>query len=256
MKEYVSQIDLFIEILDARVPRSGRNPLFASIFSAKPRLILLNKADLADLKITSNWIEYFQKTPEQRALAISSFLPGGTKNVISLCLELAGKKNGKVIAMAGGIPNAGKSSFINSILKQKKASVQNKPGHTRDFQRVNINDRLQLIDTPGLLWNKFEDEETGLNLAIAGSIKDEILDISAPALAAAFFLRDNYPNALNERYKIECETLGPEQIIELIAKSRGLLIKGGTVDAERAYRLLLKELRDGKLGRISLEKPE
>ncbi|MBN1524996.1 MAG: ribosome biogenesis GTPase YlqF [Spirochaetales bacterium] len=256
MKEFLSQTDLVVEVIDARIPRSSRNPVIRDIFHNKPFLILLNKTDLADPKVTDKWINYFHNQPDTKALAVSSIEPGGVKKIIPACLALGRKRLNTISALIAGVPNSGKSSVINAVNKSKKAGVQNKPGHTKDFQRIIVSRELHLIDTPGLLWTKFENQQTGINLAIMGSIKDEILDIPSLAAFAAEFLAKSYPEYLRERYTIEELAAEASEIIGQIGRKRGFLVKGGGVDYDRAAALLINELRGGKLGRISLESPE
>lgn len=259
MAECLPNIEMVIELLDARVPLASRNPMVFEILKEKPKLVLLNKADLADEKITRQWISYYEKQQNTRVRTINSSkqkpLPSIVTDCTSLVKEHKPNHTGPVRALIVGIPNVGKSSFINAVKKQKKAGVQNKPGHTKEFQRIAINRDLQIIDTPGILWTKFEDQNAAVRLAICGSIKDSILDLLNISERAAVYLAEYYPQNLKERFKMDEIPTGEYKILEMIGRKRGFLMKGGIVDMDRASKLLLTEIRDGKLGRITWEDP-
>ena len=260
IEEQLNRIDIIVEILDARIPQSSRNPLLEEITSAKPVLLVLNKSDLASPDLTDKWIEKF-KSEGFHAAAVTSTEPKTVAGILSKCRSIveadSEKKGMKLNVLVAGIPNVGKSTIINALRKQKKASVQNKPGHTRDFQRIVISNMLTLIDTPGILWHKFE-PATGYRLAVMGSIKDSILDMFNIASAALIMLRNAWPEMLTSRYNLDPEELPEteEELIELIGRSRGMLQKGGIVDFERACSIIVREIREGKLGRMTLESPD
>lgn len=256
--EQINRIDIVVEILDARIPQASRNPLLEEITAGKPVLMVLNKSDMADPKLTELWISNFESLGFY-ATAVTSTEPKTVAGILSRCRQIVEKENGKtgmkINVLVTGVPNVGKSTIINALRKQKKASVQNKPGHTRDFQRIVVSNTLTLIDTPGILWHKFE-PETGYRLAVMGSIKDSILDMFTIASAALIMLRKVFPERLLERFNIDELPEGEEELIELIGRSRGMLQKGGVVDFERACNVIVREIRDGKLGRMTLESPD
>ncbi|MBI9108933.1 MAG: ribosome biogenesis GTPase YlqF [Spirochaetales bacterium] len=255
--EHLPKVDIVIEILDARIPQSSRNPLLEEITAGKPQLLVLNKSDLADKDLTSKWMTRFSNEGFF-ATSVNSTEPKTVSGILKLCRKIVeeekGGKTGKINILIAGIPNVGKSTIINTLRKEKKASVQNKPGHTKDFQRIILSNELTLIDTPGILWHKFE-PAIGYKLAILGSIKDSILDIYDIAFAAVKIFSAAYPERLIERFKLESLPLQTEETIELIGRNRGLLMKGGVVDFERACHIILREIRDGKLGPVSFESP-
>ncbi len=265
IKENLKKVDMVIEIVDARAPLASRNPLLDELTAGKPRLILLNKADLADPKTTEKWLRFMETGSEVRAIAVNSKSSKSLKAVPGECRKLCkGKKwinRRPVKAMVVGIPNVGKSTVINTLAGRKKAQAANQPGVTRDMQRVPVSRELQIFDTPGLLWHKFDDQVVGMKLASLGSIRDAILHLDDIAFACTGYLSREYGELLQKRYKLACirdegEVPEPHIIIEEIGKNRGFLQAGGAVDYERAAKLLLKELRDGVLGRITLEAPD
>ena len=255
--EQLGRIDIVIEILDARIPQSSRNPMLEEITASKPQLLILNKSDLADRELTSAWMTRFKNSGYYAASATSTE-PKTVSGILKLCRKIVeeekGGDAGKINALIAGIPNVGKSTIVNALRKQKKASVQNKPGHTKDFQRIVVSNELTLIDTPGILWHKFE-PEVGYRLAVLGSIKDSILDIYDIAAAAVRMTAAACPERLMERFKIDELPQRPEDTIELIGRKRGLLMKGGVIDYDRACNIILREIRDGKLGPVSFESP-
>lgn len=266
IKEHLSLVDGVVELVDARIPYSSSNPELNSIISKKPKIVLLNKSDMADPNATKKWIDYY-KNNGYTALAvdcksgrgINRFIPC-VKEVLCDVVEKNQKKgmDGKPIRlMVVGIPNTGKSSFINRMSKGNKAKVADKAGITRIQQWFNLGNGIELLDTPGVLWPKFEDKEVGDKLAFTGAVKDEIFDIETLSCRLLEVLAALKPEALTERYKLESvENLQGWEILELIGKKRGFLIKGGEINYERTAVMLCDEFRGGKLGNLTLELPE
>ena len=265
MTEHVKLVDAVCEVIDARIPISSRNPDLDSLTGEKPRLIILNRTDQADPVITKKWTAYF-KSLGSTILETDSKTGKGTAGFSSAVRALLKDKLsayaakgqvGHVIrVMIVGIPNVGKSSFINRIAKRKAAEASDKPGVTRGKQWIAIDAGLELLDTPGILWPKFDNREIGENLAFTGAVKDEILDREALASNLMLRLKEICPQMLTERYKIEPEA--EENGFELLksaAKNRGFLLQGGMLNTERMASVLLDEFREGRLGRISLEIP-
>lgn len=265
----LSLVDAVVEILDARIPRSSRNPEMDRMVGTKPRLLLLNKADMADPAATSRWIQAYRK--ENRvALAvdcrsgkgISGFAPAVRQQLLRELLEKRqahGMSGAPIRLMVVGIPNVGKSSFINRMAQSKRAKVEDRPGVTRTKQWVKIGNQMELLDMPGVLWPKFEDQTVARRLAFTGAINDDIMDLEALAGLLLCYLAKAYPQVLEQRYKVT----GLDEIaedgyamLELLGRKRGMLISGGEVNLERAAITLLDEFRSGKLGRITLELPE
>jgi len=266
MQENMKLIDLVIELVDARIPLSSRNPDIDELGRNKARLILLNKADLAEERWNDAWAEYF-KSKGFLVMKVDSRKNNGMKPIHGIIKEACKEKierdrkrgilNRPVRAMVVGIPNVGKSTFINKAAKRKSAKTGDRPGVTRGKQWVSVDSGLELLDTPGILWPKFEDETTGLHLAFTGAVKDEVTDLEGLACALLELLRDRYPQAVKERYKVaELEGRQGWELLEDCAKNRGMRISGGEVDTERMAKLLLDEFRGGKLGRFTLEAPE
>jgi ribosome biogenesis GTPase A len=265
IKEKIDLVDLLIELVDARCPISSRNPVVSELKSKK-RIIVMTKIDLADKEITKEWKEYFKK---QDIICLDMNLNGKVdiKEIVRWANEAMkeklerdarrGIKNRPIRAMVVGIPNVGKSTFINKVIGRKAASVANKPGQTKSQQWVK-NGNVELLDTPGILWPKFEDKEVGVRLALIGSIKDNILNQDKLADILLEFLATNYKSSLEARYNIVVDKeIDIEYINDLfanIAKNRGLLISGGEADIDRAKELVLKEFRDGKIVNASLER--
>ena len=264
MQENIKLIDLVIELVDARVPMSSRNPDIDELGKNKARLILLNKADLADEKQTEEWIGYF-RGKGYSAVKVNSRKGGGIKSIQGVIQEACKEKterdrkrgilNRPVRAMVVGIPNVGKSTFINALAGKACAKTGNKPGVTKGKQWIRLNKNVELLDTPGILWPKFEDQQVGLPLAMIGSINDEILNVEELALSVIDYLTAEYPGTLEKRFGFEGMTDRVE-ILGEIARVRGCLKKGNELDYEKAARLLMDDFRSGKLGRITLEKPE
>lgn len=265
MKEDVKLVDLVIELVDARAPLASRNPDIDSLAAGKGRVILLNKADLASEKANAAWITYFESQGFQ-VMKIDARAKATLKQLNALIQEACKEKierdrrrgilNRPVRAMVVGIPNVGKSTFINSFAGKAAAKTGNKPGVTKGNQWIRLNKQVELLDTPGILWPKFEDQRVGLLLAFLGSINDEILKKDELASELADYLRNITPGLLKERYGIEEDGKKPYELLDEIAAARACLTKGGVNDLTKAARLLLDEFRGGKLGRITLEMPE
>ena len=264
MQEDIKLVDLVIELVDARIPMSSRNPDIDELGKKKARLILLNKADLADERQNQAWMAFFEKKGYfvVRMDARSKAQMKPVNNVIlDACKEKIerdrrrGIKNRPVRAMVVGIPNVGKSTFINSFAGRACAKTGNKPGVTKGKQWIRLNKSVELLDTPGILWPKFEDQSVGLKLALIGSIKDEILNIDEMSPELIKYLPYDYADALCERYSLDvCED--PMKVLEGIAENRACIKKGGEPDLSKAAALILDEFRSGTIGRITLEKPE
>ena len=265
MQEDIKLVDLVIELLDARLPLSSHNPEIDKLAANKSRLILLNKADLADEKYNKSWSDYF-KDKGLYVIEINSKKGTGVKSINGIIAEACREKlerdrkrgilNRPIRAMVVGIPNVGKSTFINSYAGKACAKTGNKPGVTKGKQWIKLNKNLDLLDTPGILWPKFEDEQVGINLAIAGSINDNILNISELTLYFIEFLQKVYPDILKERYVIEILPEDkPLDILGKIAVKRGCKLKGDEYDYEKASNIIIDDYRNGRLGRITLEFP-
>lgn len=274
--EDLRMIDVVVEILDARIPMSSQNPDIRQITQNKKKIIVLNKYDLSDKSKTERWIEYFTKKGQKVVLADSLTGKGVNETVRQIQKVMEediqkmadkGRIGRKIRTMIVGIPNVGKSSFINRISKKTSAEVGNKPGVTKQKQWIRINEKIELLDTPGVLWPKFENEKVTMNLAITGTIKDDILDLVEVAYTLTKFMLENYKENLLQRYSLDEENideiLAQEQaeneniyeIMQLIGRRRGAIL-GGNVDDERTAKLILDDFRSGKLGKITLEIPE
>ncbi len=263
MQEDIKLIDLVIELVDARLPHSSRNPDIDKLGINKSRLILLNKSDLANTALNKKWADYF-KEKGFFVLEINSKSGAGIKSINTVVLEACKEKierdrkrgilNRPVRAMVVGIPNVGKSTFINSYAGKACTKTGNKPGVTKGKQWIKMNKNLELLDTPGILWPKFEDEKVGINLALVGSINDEILNISELAIYLIKFMKKNYSDLFKTRYDVDMDK-EPIDILNSIAKLRGCKLKGDILDLEKASNILLDDFRSGKIGRITLEYP-
>ena len=264
--DQVKNVDIVVEILDARIPISSRNPDVDSMVGEKPRLIVLNRADQADEKMNRLWADHFRS--KGWSVMVTDCKSGSGVNQFSATVRSALKEKiarweekglvGRPVrAMVIGVPNVGKSTFINQVAKRKSAKAANKPGVTRGKQWITVDSGLELLDTPGILWPKFEDQSVGLNLAYTGAVKDAIMDLETLSSHLMGLLAKRYPDAITARYKI---TISPEmedwELLEAAGRKRGFLISGGEVDLERMARVLLEEYRSGKLGRFTLEVPE
>lgn len=267
ISENLKNVDVIIEILDARIPKSSRNPEISRLTAGKPTLILLNKTSLADPEMTSRWCKYYS---EGQTICIPTDCISGNginkiKDSVNFLLaeklrryEDKGMSGRKIKAMIVGIPNVGKSSLINKICGGKKAKVENRPGVTVDKQWVATSIGFDLMDMPGVLWPKFDDRKIGENLALTGAIKDKILDVEGLGVVLCSRLRRDYPNLLCERYKLgdpdNYLNYTDLELFEEIGKKRGFMIRGGEIDYERTANMLLDEFRSGKIGRITLER--
>ena len=265
MQENIKLIDIMVELVDARIPRSSKNPDIDDLARNKYRLIILNKVDMADPTVTAMWEKYYQEKGFYVA-KVNSRSGNGMKEVKNL-IEVACKEkkerdkkrgilNRPIRAMIAGIPNVGKSTFINSFAGKACAKTGNKPGVTKGKQWIKINKNVELLDTPGILWPKFEDQTVGLRLALIGSIKEEILNTTEMAMELLTFLKKQYPQLLTERYAVDTLEMESIKILEEIGRKRGCLMKGSQVDLNKAALLILEDFRSTKLGRISLEMPD
>ncbi|QAV26457.1 ribosome biogenesis GTPase YlqF [Neobacillus thermocopriae] len=262
--EKLKLIDIVFELVDARIPISSRNPLIDEIVANKPRIILLNKADMADPDVTKQWIDFFA-AQQIDAIAIDSQSGTGVKQMVAVAKEKLRPKFEKMIAkgikrpramraLIVGIPNVGKSTLINRLAGKHIAKTGDTPGVTKAQQWIKVGKELELLDTPGILWPKFEDEEVGYKLATTGAIKDTILNLQDVAVYALRFLSTHYPNRLKERYALADI---PEDIVQLfddIGKKRGCLAAGGVVDYDKVAELVLRDIRTEKLGRLSFDR--
>ena len=273
--EELRLIDIVVELVDARIPIASRNPDMAEITKNKKRVIALNKSDLADENESKKWVDYFKKQGIS-AVITDSNTGKGVQNVIkeieNLMSEELTKMSGKgrigksIRIMVLGIPNVGKSSFINRIAGKSSLIVGNKPGVTRAKQWIRVNDKIELLDTPGVLWPKFESEEVALNLAYTGSIKDDVLEKVEVAYQLLKYLLENYREKLEKRYGLDSENINqilmqeqPEnfniyEVMQLIGKKRGAIVSGGNVDDEKVANIILDDFRSGRIGKITLEK--
>lgn len=262
----ISLVDAVVEILDARIPMSSRNPDMNGMIGNKPRLFILNKADMADPKMTDKWISYFKKQGIA-AIPMDCKSGRGVKNFTGAVEQLlapllekrkkAGMIGTPIRLMIVGIPNVGKSSFINRMAQSKRAKVEDRPGVTRTKQWVKIGSNMELLDMPGVLWPKFDDQEVAKRLAFTGAINDDVVDIETLAMMLLEYLAKSYPDTLTVRYKMtEFTEMGGIELLETMGRKRGMLISGGEVNTERAAITLIDEYRSGKLGRMTLESPE
>ncbi len=262
-------VDAVVEIIDARIPISSRNPDIATLVQSKPRVVLLNKCDMADKNSTQKWVNYF-KEMDIPAIPVDCKSGRGINNFVPTLNQVMSKKlnalkskgmvNPTLRVMIVGIPNVGKSSFINRVAKQTKAKVEDRPGVTRGNQWYTISKNFELLDTPGVLWPKFDDNTTAEHLAFTGAIKDQIMDVELLSMRLLDVLAEIKPPKFMERFKLDEEALNTVndsyELLQLIGKKRGMLISGGEIDTERAAIMLLDEYRAAKLGQITLELPE
>ncbi len=261
IKQNLNLVDCVVEILDARVPKSSKNPLVGDVIKDKASVICFNKSDLADDKANLLWKEYYKKAGKSFALTDAQ----NSKNIKDLILSIKkeidksfeGKKrtNRRGRIMIVGIPNVGKSTLINRLVGKKACQTGNKPGVTKGKQWLRISSDLELLDTPGVLWHKFDDENVALNLALTGAIKDEILQIDELALKLIEILQENYLSDFSRRYSLDLEGLSPLEAMEAIGKKRGLLASGGFIDYDRCAKMLIDEFRKGLIVKASLELP-
>lgn len=265
IKENLKLVDAVVEIRDARIAKSSANPEIEEICGDKPRIILLNKSDLSEKEITNQWIRALSKQ-NVKALSVNALTGEGTNKIRDVLDELLKEKHDRIKnkgimkfvdrVMVVGIPNCGKSSFINKMAKSNIAKTGDKPGVTKSKQWIKTKMDIELLDTPGVLWPKFEDQQVGLNLAFTGAIKDEIMDIETLALKLIEKLQEEYPENLKTRYKLDDLSDNALENMDNIGRKRGAVISRGEIDYNRVAIMLLDEFRAGKLGKISLEKPD
>ncbi len=265
IEEKLKLIDVVVEVLDARIPMSSKNPDISEMTKQKPRIIVLNKADLADDNITKKWIEYYKRKGILACSADCSKGKGVAESINLVKQAIADKiaqnqekgMNRAIKILVAGVPNSGKSSYINRLSGRASATVGDRPGVTRGQQWIRLKSGIELLDTPGILWPKFEDEQVGMHLAYTGAVKDEIMDIELLACKLAEFLNENYRELLCARYKLEnTDGLKGYELVEYIGKKRGFVVSGGEIDFLRASNILIDEFRSTKIGKISIEKPE
>ena len=267
MEEDLKLVDAVCELLDARIPMSSRNPDIAALCGNKPRMVILNRSDLADPKVTAQWAAWFKsqgltviQTDCKSRKGVSSFVPA-VRSLLSEKLQRYAEKGqaGRPLKlMIVGIPNVGKSTFINQVSGRKGAKAENRPGVTRGKQWVTVDQGLLLLDTPGILWPKFDDPDVGVKLAYTGAVKDDVLDVEALGCHLIRRLFERYRDSVGERYKLAelpDDTPGYE-LLEATGRKRGFLLRGGEIDTERMARVVLEEYRSGKLGRLTFEGPE
>ncbi len=261
----LSLVDGVVSVLDARIPVSSCNPDLTELFQNKPFMMLLNKADMADQTITSQWVQYYRKK-NIPAMAMDCLSGKGAKQFTSVIREQllkdllekrkqAGMTGRPVRLMIVGIPNVGKSSFINKMAKSKRAKVEDRPGVTRTKQWVKVDEQMEFLDMPGVLAPKLDDQQVALRLAFTGAIRDQILDTETLAMLLLEYLHERYPEALKIRYKLETEKTRGDELLEEVGRKRGMLLSGGIVNTERAAITVLDDFRSAKLGKITLEKP-
>jgi len=259
IQDNLKLVDVVIEVVDARIPNSSRNPIIDDLVKSKQRIIILNKTDLADGRENDKWANHF-KEKGFLVLNMNCMSGAGVSQLLSLLTTLQKTKNeGQILKrtlrmMIVGVPNVGKSSLINRLTGKKSTQVGDRPGVTKGKQWLTIQNDMQLLDTPGILWPKFEDPNVGLNLAFCGSIKDEIMDMGDLALALIDVLQERYGELLIDRYKLDCLGETPLETMEAIAAKRGFILSGKRIDYERTARAVLDEFRAGAIGRITLEK--
>ena len=264
IKENSAMVDAVCEVVDARIPRSSRNPEVGELIGGKPRMLILNRADQADPALTDRWAENFKaqglyviKTDAKSGKGTNAF-QNAVRSLLKDKIEYYRERGqtGRLLRiLILGIPNVGKSSFINRVAGRRAAEASDRPGVTRGKQWINIGGGIEMLDTPGLLWPKFEDKEVGEHLAFTGAVKDDILDVETLGARLMRLLASEYPEALAGRYKIETDTEDGFELLNRAAKKRGFIVSGGETDLERMSRVVLDEFRAGKLGRLTLETP-
>ena len=262
VKDNLKLVDVVIELLDARIPLSSANPVLREIVGDKPRVIVLNKADLADEAATRAWVKYFAEQ-ELVAVPVDAVKGRGVKELVQAITKCAKPKTDKLVqhgakaraarCMILGIPNVGKSSLINRLSGGAKTKVEDRPGVTRAKQWIRLGAQLELLDMPGILWPKFEDQQAALHLAFTGAINDNVYDVASVVLLLLDTLRISYPSALIERYRLEGELPSGVELLEEIGRKRGCLRAGGRVDDEKAQQIVLTDFRSGRLGRVTLD---
>ncbi|GAB6088260.1 ribosome biogenesis GTPase YlqF [Alkaliphilus crotonatoxidans] len=265
LKDQLKLVDVVFELLDARIPFSSRNPDIDEIIGQKPKVVVLNKVDLADEAITVKWVDYFRQQGIT-AIPINTLTGAGLRQVMAEgekavkdkmeALIEKGRKARAIRIMMVGIPNVGKSSIINRLAGKKSAQTGDRPGVTKGKQWIRLKGNMELLDTPGILWPKFEDQTVAMHLAFTGAIKDEIMDVETLALKLITYLNEHHSEKLKSRYHLENEAAQPLEVMEEMAKNRGCIIRGGEVDYTRIANILLDEFRSGRIGKITLETPE
>ena len=262
VKENLKLVDVVVELLDARIPLSSANPVLREIVDDKPRVIVLNKADLADETATRAWVKYFAEQ-ELVAVPVDAVKGRGVKELVQAIAKCAKPKTDKLVqhgakaraarCMILGIPNVGKSSLINRLSGGSKTKVENRPGVTRAKQWIRLGAQLELLDMPGILWPKFEDQQAALHLAFTGAINDNVYDVASVVLLLLDTLRIAYPSALIERYRLEGELPSGVELLEEIGRKRGCLRAGGRIDDEKSQQIVLTDFRSGRLGHVTLD---
>jgi len=258
IKEVMPQVDLVIEVMDARIPFSSENPAVKALRGPRPCLKVLNKSDLADPAVTAEWLHYFHQQEGIQAIALSTIRQGEARKILGLCREMVPlrvQRGEPVRTMIMGIPNVGKSTLINALAGRAIAKVGDEPAVTKQQQRISLGNGIVLSDTPGILWPRMEDQNSGYRLAVTGAIKNAAITFEDIALYAGDFLLQHYPQAVMTRYKLNELPVAATALIEAIGRQRGCLRPGGVLDLHKASEILLKEFRSGKLGGISLETP-
>nr|WP_301553499.1 ribosome biogenesis GTPase YlqF [Desulfuribacillus stibiiarsenatis] len=264
ISEKLNVIDVVIELLDARLPLSSQNPMIQDIIKEKPKIVLLNKADIADQSVTNRWVSYFA-AQDITAIPVNSQTGDGLQRVPKEAMKTVEQKAQKLLdkgfnpravrAIIIGIPNVGKSTLINKLANKTIAKTSDKPGVTKKQQWIKVGTEMELLDTPGILWPKFEDEAIGYRLAISGAIKEEVFDFETAGYYLAQFLSENYKDLVKDRYNLKEVPEAPMEVLEEIGRKRGCLRSGGIVDTSLAGEILLRDYRSQKLGHISLEFP-
>ena len=262
VKENLKLVDVVVELLDARIPMSSANPILREIIGGKPRVIVLNKADLADETATRAWVKHFAEQGVT-AVPVDAVKGRGVKELVQAIAKCAKPKTDKLVqhgakaraarCMILGIPNVGKSSLINRLSRGAKTKVENRPGVTRAKQWIRLGAQLELLDMPGILWPKFEDQQAALHLAFTGAINDNVYDVSSVVLLLLDTLRIKYPSDLKERYRLDEELTSGLELLEIIGRKRGCLRAGGKIDYEKAEQIVLTDFRSGRLGRVILD---
>ena len=258
IREKLPEMDLLIEVLDARIPGSSENPMIAAIRKDKPSIKIFNKSDLADPAMTELWQAYYERDKGIKTLCVSRDQPEKIKQISSLCrkmISISDARDKEIHAMIVGIPNVGKSTIINTLKEKSVAKTGNEAAVTRMQQRIKINDDVVLFDTPGLLWGNINNEHSGYRLAITGAIKDTAFDSDDAAFYLAEFLIKNYPELISARYELEQVPQTELELIETIGRQRGCLRGGGQIDIDKACKILINEYRLGTLGEMTLENP-
>ena len=265
MEADLKLVDAVCELLDARIPYASRNPDIDALCRNKPRLVILNRADMADPAMTRRWSEAFRarglmtlETDSKSRRGISRFGPAVRELLSGKLAQYSAKGQvGRTLrVMVVGIPNVGKSTLINAVSGRKGARAENRPGVTRGKQWVTVDQGLELLDTPGILWPRFEDMQVGRHLAYTGAVKEQVVDQEELAAGLMSLLAERYPAVLSERYGIDCAGRSPWELLEAAGRRRGFLVSGGEVDLERSCRMILEEFRNGRLGRFTLETPQ